>query len=615
MGSTPTRKNNEIIKLNKKEDKELKNLEDDKKSKTNDTGEIEINIYKLKWEKTFTTLGFSNISFEFISKKENNLNEIFKQSENNILKLYSDKLTIPNIILFYIYIPSGTIITKKYKKLEKILSKLKTQIKKISLVDYSLIKNKYPELFSLYQIKIQSKLYYDLSICKIDLTKRIALYKKGRNEHLSDEEIELDDVEQTIHHPRNDELIIQSEINNEINKEIINYLYDIKSKLPFEKIIDLNKIKNYDESENENVNEVNENEYNLIKLYINKRVPIEKKKQKNIIEKIVIKNIDFGNMKIYNYYKYCINNLIGYKKLKKLGFYQNNIPSKVENKIWNYISKLINENFHIRWINLKYSCLNDTTINLIVNALKMKRIRLLDLTGNNLTNNSMSLLNLFLEENKTLKRLFLINNKITTSGLIILHHSIIEHPNLNTLGLSYLNLENSGDLIKSLLKNSKIKHLLVRGVNFNKNDFMILSQELGKNESKLTYLDIGFNSLPDSSQNECIGNFILKNTSIKKLCLDGMNLNLKNYMPIFKSIYKNRTIECYSFNQNENLPMKGILNFFMKINYIKELSLIPWDMNKEKNKKYSKEEIKWLKIFHKKNPNIKIHGIEFKENI
>ena len=91
-----------------------------------------------------------------------------------------------------------------------------------------------------------------------------------------------------------------------------------------------------------------------------------------------------------------------------------------------------------------------------------------------------------------------------------------------------------------------------------------------------------------------------------------MNLNLQNYMPIFKSIFKNRTIECYSFNQNEKLPMKGILNFFMKINYIKELSLIPWDINKEKNRTYSQEEIKWLKIFHKNNPNIKIHGVGFK---
>ena len=50
----------------------------------------------------------------------------------------------------------------------------------------------------------------------------------------------------------------------------------------------------------------------------------------------------------------------------------------------------------------------------------------------------------------------------------------------------------------------------------------------------------------------------------------------------------------------------------MKINYIKELSVIPWDNNQNKDKYYSEEEIKWFKIFHKKNPNIKIHGIEFK---
>ena len=611
MGSTPTRKNNEIIKTKKREEEEeLNNSDDDNKSKLNDTGEMEINIYKLIWEQKFTTLIFSNISFELISKKGNKLIEIFQKSKNNIFKSYTDELSTPNTLLFYIYIPTGIIITKKYKKAEKILLKLESKIIKISLVDYSFIKNKYPEFFSLYQIKIQTKLFYDLSTCKIDLTKRIGLYTKGRNQNLSDEEILLDDVEQTIKHPRNDELIIQSEMNNKINKEIVNYLYEIKNNLPYEKIIDLSKIHNYNEKENGKEN--NKNEYNLIKVFLNKRVPIEKKKQKNVIEKIVIKNIDFRNMKMYNYYKDCIYSLIGYRKLKKFAFYYNNIPFPEDNKIWNYISKLINENFHIRWINLKYSCLNDTTIKLITTALKMKRIRFLDLTGNNLTDNSMKLLDKFLEENKTLKRLFLMRNKITTNGLIILQHSIIEHSNLNTLGLSYLNLENSGDLIKSLLKNGKIKHLFVRGVKFNKRDFIILSQELGNNQSKLTYLDISFNSLPDSSQNESIGNIILKNTSIKKLCLDGMNLNLQNYMPIFKSIFKNRTIECYSFNQNEKLPMKGILNFFMKINYIKELSLIPWDINKEKNRTYSQEEIKWLKIFHKNNPNIKIHGVGFK---
>ena len=67
MGSTPTRKNNEIIKTKKREEEEeLNNSEDDNKSKLNDTGEMEINIYKLIWEQKFTTLIFSNISFELI---------------------------------------------------------------------------------------------------------------------------------------------------------------------------------------------------------------------------------------------------------------------------------------------------------------------------------------------------------------------------------------------------------------------------------------------------------------------------------------------------------------------------------------------------------------------
>ena len=277
MGSTPTRKNNEIIKTKKREEEEeLNNSDDDNKSKLNDTGEMEINIYKLIWEQKFTTLIFSNISFELISKKGNKLIEIFQKSKNNIFKSYADELSTPNTLLFYIYIPTGIIITKKYKKAEKILLKLESKIIKISLVDYSFIKNKYPEFFSLYQIKIQTKLFYDLSTCKIDLTKRIGLYTKGRNQNLSDEEILLDDVEQTIKHPRNYELIIQSEMNNKINKEVVNYLYEIKNNLPYEKIIDLSKIHNYNLKENGKEN--NENEYNLIKVFLNKRIPIEKKK-------------------------------------------------------------------------------------------------------------------------------------------------------------------------------------------------------------------------------------------------------------------------------------------------------------------------------------------------
>lgn len=46
----------------------------------------------------------------------------------------------------------------------------------------------------------------------------------------------------------------------------------------------------------------------------------------------------------------------------------------------------------------------------------------------------MKYIDKFLEENKTLKRLFLVKNKITTKGIIKLQHSIIEHAILNALG-------------------------------------------------------------------------------------------------------------------------------------------------------------------------------------
>ena len=90
-----------------------------------------------------------------------------------------------------------------------------------------------------------------------------------------------------------------------------------------------------------------------------------------------------------------------------------------------------------------------------------------------------------------------------------------------------------------------------------------------------------------------------------------MRFNMKNYLPVFTSIYKNKNIECYSFNQNKDLRLEGVLNFFSKINYIRELSLIPWNPNVETMRHFSKEEIQLFKIFHKNNPHIKIHGIDF----
>jgi len=52
--------------------------------------------------------------------------------------------------------------------------------------------------------------------------------------------------------------------------------------------------------------------------------------------------------------------------------------------------------------------------------------------------------------------------------------------------------------------------------------------------------------------------------------------------------------ESYSLNMNAGLPLKGILNFFLKNPHVKELSIIPWDVNKEQDKVFNKEQLRQL---------------------
>ena len=96
-----------------------------------------------------------------------------------------------------------------------------------------------------------------------------------------------------------------------------------------------------------------------------------------------------------------------------------------------------------------------------------------------------------------------------------------------------------------------------------------------------------------------------------RIGLDGLNLTMNNYLPVFQGIFKNKNIESYSLNMNAGLPLKGILNFFLKNAHVKELSIIPWDVNIEKDKVFNKEKLLQLEKFHLKSPNVIIHGINF----
>ena len=559
---------------------------------------FEITLYNLNWKIFPNFICFTKSKEKIINKSKINIKE-------ELLNLINKFISKNNDYLFYIMSIDGIIISKKLIKcVNYLFLNLKT-ILKFSIINYETIKKKCFH-FSLHLIREESKFFYNLENCEINLTKINNNILSCEDPNYSNNNIELDDEEQKNSEEREDELLVQGNFCEKVNIEIAEYLFAQKYDRPFKKFI-------FFKNHTQNESNIFLNKNNLYKIYLRDGIPYEKRPQRKIIKKVVIKNNDFSlrNLDILFHFKECIEMLIVYNNLQKFAFYCNNIPNSDNFKGWKYLSKLFYENYNIRWINLKNSCLTDKSFEIIISSLFDKRIRYLNLCSNQITDDIMKNLEIFLEKNVTLKRLYLGFNEITNFGLTYILEGIKNHPNLNLLHLSGCYLRNSGNSLKEILQCKTLYNLFIKDTHLNLNDFQILSNEMIKDDCVISYLDIGFNSLHDHQEYIEIGKIIKYNRSLRKLCLDGMRFNMKNYLPVFTSIYKNKNIECYSFNQNKDLRLEGVLNFFSKINYIRELSLIPWNPNVETMRHFSKEEIQLFKIFHKNNPHIKIHGIDF----
>ena len=356
----------------------------------------------------------------------------------------------------------------------------------------------------------------------------------------------------------------------------------------------------------ERVDKNTNNDYIII---FNKyREPFDKKKSSHKINKIYFKNCKFNIDSIY-YLKEFISMLVKYDDLKKIYFSNNETDMNFIG--WKFLKQLFRENFNIRWVSFKNSNLNDNVLEIIISALLLKRIRYLNLSNNNMTNKSMYILNKFLIKNQTLSILDMSQNKnIDINGIKLILNALKLHPNIRKLDLSYMNITGCGELLSSLLfENKTIITLILKNDNFNSSDMIFLSKELSKRESILEHLDLSENiNIGDDGLKE-IGKIIYNNKSLKSIGLDGMNLSMNNYLPIFKGIFKNRTIENYSLSKNEGLPMKGILNFFQKNPQVKKLNIIPWDRAKNEENEFSEEQIYLLEKFHIKAPHVVLQGI------
>ena len=407
----------------------------------------------------------------------------------------------------------------------------------------------------------------------------------------------------------------------ELNQELSHIFFESNSNIT----IDKNSYSPYehliynisdDKKKGKKINHNNHsNKNNYIIIHNKNRIPFEQRKCRDNINKIIFDIKEFNIESTY-YLKEFIDMIINYKNLTQIKFGQNLNNSSIPNNLifWKYLKKLFRENFNIRWVSLTSSSLDDNIIDIFLSSLLMKRIRYLNLSKNNLENKAMYFLNKFLIKNQTLSFLYLNNNKnITVEGIKLITNALQMHPNLLKLDISNISLEGCGQFISLLLfENKCLKELNLRNTGLSKTDMNYIASKLIGDKAKLIYLDLGLNQSMDDEGLKEIGRIISNNKSLKFIGLDGLNLTMNNYLPIFEAIIKNRNIESYSLNNNSGLPFKGILNFFLKNQHIKEISIIPWDIEEENEEnKFTEDQIYALKKFHYKAPNINIKGIRF----
>ena len=658
---------------------------------------LDIILYSLDWKTRPEICIFQKLSEKTIDKDESpnidDLIEIAQFEEISNIESLSDE----GYIIYYVYINEGVVITRNMDKINYFLGLKFNEVIKICIVDISSVIISESEYFSLYEVKNQTKYFFDLTNKEISFTERIKKVNYGKDENLSDTEIDLRDEELEVEKENNKYIQVvnqsillgekkegeeeQENENAEENNNNINNAPVEEKEIEFNNNNNNNATKENTETKNllttkndeinENISEEENNEeiedekpYELIDdtLIISaSEITLEnlkffeknffvtgatdtppyhgmgywheeqnkkskKRRRKETTEELINRNQEELEEEYNDYILINKNDGIPYEKkmclntIKKIIFKKcsfSNSSSIISSDFsgWKYFRQILKENFSLRWVSFRDAGFNDKIFEQIISGMTLKRIRYLNISRNNITNKGMYFLNKFLMKNQTLLILDMSDNhNVTVEGIKLISNALKMHPNISKIILSNNNLNGAGKYIGTLIKDNKsLKTLLIRNVSFELKDIEFLAEEMCKKTCPIKDLDIGLNSgIGDEGLIE-VGKIIENNKSLISIGLDGLNLTMNNYLPVFQAIFKNKIIEKYSLNNNEGLPLKGILNFFLKNPKVKELSITPWDVDKNKDKVFDTEQLIQIERFHLKSPKVIIHGIKFSD--
>ena len=349
----------------------------------------------------------------------------------------------------------------------------------------------------------------------------------------------------------------------------------------------------------------------VIKWLFNDKMPKEGNDNSDIINNqikhIMIKNSIIDDINSFN----KLVNILNCFPIQLFTFCENSISNDI--KWWEQISKILKNNYSIKYIDFHSQNINDEIIPVLVKPLSDKNIKIIDLGGNNLTSKGCEIISENLKiVNSSQKLYFRNNNKILfkSDGVKFITEGLINNENIEFLEFSNMDITGCGIYLKEIIKNkSNFKYLFVKNCKLNCKDFKYIFEEIEQSES-IKEVDVSDNNMGGDKALQYIAGAIKNNKSLTYLGMENLNINMDNYEIIFDAIKFNIDISSYTLSYNSGLKPKIVLSFFLGLTHVKYLEYIPYGPQ-DKGKELTLEEKKLIEQFKNERNDLELI---YKEN-
>jgi hypothetical protein len=349
----------------------------------------------------------------------------------------------------------------------------------------------------------------------------------------------------------------------------------------------------------------------VIKWLFNDKMPKEGNDNSDIINNqikhIMIKNSIIDDINSFN----KLVNILNCFPIQLFTFCENSISNDI--KWWEQISKILKNNYSIKYIDFHSQNINDEIIPVLVKPLSDKNIKIIDLGGNNLTSKGCEIISENLKiVNSSQKLYFRNNHKILfkSDGVKFITEGLINNENIEFLEFSNMDITGCGIYLKEIIKNkSNFKYLFVKNCKLNCKDFKYIFEEIEQSES-IKEVDVSDNNMGGDKALQYIAGAIKNNKSLTYLGMENLNINMDNYEIIFDAIKFNIDISSYTLSYNSGLKPKIVLSFFLGLTHVKYLEYIPYGPQ-DKGKELTLEEKKLIEQFKNERKDLELI---YKEN-